>query len=72
VTAVAGVWLITAGIIGYLARPLGLVRRTLLGGAGLLLLVPDNAFRWAAWTDAIGFALAALLVWMEFAGGKHT
>ena len=64
VTAVAGVWLVSAGMIGYLVRPMAAWTRAGFILAGLCLLVPDEIAAWARWTDALGalgaFALVAL------------
>jgi TRAP transporter 4TM/12TM fusion protein len=65
-TAIAGVWLISIGMVGYLFRPLnGWLRGGfLLAGAGLLL--PDQIAWWAAGTDLAGGALGVLLLGNEF------
>jgi TRAP transporter 4TM/12TM fusion protein len=44
VTAVAGVWLGSAGIIGFLFTPIAWGRRTILLISGLALMVPPEAF----------------------------
>ncbi len=66
VTAVAGVWLATAGLLGYLLRPMGWGLRALFGIAGIALLIPARAFPGAATLELIGIALAAILVASEF------
>jgi TRAP transporter 4TM/12TM fusion protein len=65
VTAVAGVWLVSAGMTGYLARPLGAWRRLAFIAAGLALLTPDEVAAWARWSDAAGAALGSVLVFLE-------
>jgi TRAP-type uncharacterized transport system fused permease subunit len=65
-TAIAGVWIVSAGMIGYLTRPLALLPRVglVLGGAGLL--IPDEIGAWAAWTDLAGLALVAVILVYEY------
>lgn len=65
VTAVAGVWLISASVVGYFKRPLAPVMRMSFATAGLLLLMPSGTGGGALTTDIVGFALAALLVSRE-------
>jgi TRAP transporter 4TM/12TM fusion protein len=58
-TAVVGVWLITAGMVGYALRPVGGAERAILlvGGAGLLL--PVEMAYWTIWANIAGFILVA-------------
>jgi TRAP transporter 4TM/12TM fusion protein len=65
VTALAGVWLISAGFVGYLFRPLPSDRRVLFVVAGFLLLVPAGAASWGEISDIVGLALAAGLLAIE-------
>jgi TRAP-type uncharacterized transport system fused permease subunit len=65
-TAVAGVWLVSAGMIGYLVRPMAWWSRIALIAAGLCLLAPDEIAGWARWTDAAGAVLGIALVVYEF------
>ena len=64
-TAIAGVWLVTAGFVGYLFRPLLVERRVLFVIAGVLLMIPANVASWGAWTDLAGSLLAGVLVAAE-------
>jgi len=61
-TALAGVWLTSAALIGYLFGPLGGARRAALGASGLLVLIPAGSFAGAIWTDLVGVALAAAIL----------
>ncbi len=70
-TAIAGVWLVSIGVTGYLLRPLGPVWRTLFAAAGLALLVPASSFEGAIWSDAAGLAVGLFLVAREFAGARR-
>ena len=65
VTAVAGVWLASAGFGGYFRGRLDIAGRITLSVAGLALLVPANAFDGAIWLEVGGIALAILGVLRE-------
>lgn len=63
-TAVAGVWLISAAAMGYSVRDLKLPSRLYYAAAGILLMVPAEAFPGARWCNVAGGAMAlALLLW---------
>jgi TRAP transporter 4TM/12TM fusion protein len=62
VTAIAGVWLISTGVVGYLFRPISPWLRPGFVAAGTGLLIPDRIGAWAAWTDALGAVVGALLI----------
>jgi TRAP transporter 4TM/12TM fusion protein len=57
-TAIIGVWLVSAGFMGYFARPLGAFHRTLFMAAGLLLFFPAGGVSYGIWTDVAGACLA--------------
>jgi TRAP transporter 4TM/12TM fusion protein len=64
VTAVAGVWLISAAMMGYSVRLLGVLDRLIYGVAGVCLLLPVGAFAQARWFNIAGAVIAAALyVW---------
>ncbi len=67
VTAVAGVWLASIGVVGYLVRPLNARERLLFAAAGIALVMPAGAFPGAIYTDIAGFVLGVLLVRRELA-----
>jgi TRAP transporter 4TM/12TM fusion protein len=71
-SAVLGVWLVSAGMIGYLTRPLGAIGRVGFIAAGVLLLIPHELAAWAIWTDGAGLALGALLFVQEWLAKKRT
>jgi len=60
-TAVAGIWLICAALLGILFSPLGLLQRLLFGAAGIALLIPANAFPGALSVEIGGLVAGALL-----------
>jgi len=60
-TAGLGIWMGTIGVVGYYAGPVSAPRRSLFIAAGLLLLIPADAFPGAIYTDVAGLALGAAL-----------
>lgn len=67
-TALIGVWLVSAALVGYLFARLLLWQRLTLAIGGLLILVPAGAFPGAFWTDIAGIAIAILIltpVWIK-------
>ncbi len=70
--AVAGVWLVSVGVIGYFTRPLPPVRRLGFCASGFALLLPAGAFAGAEWTDVGGLALGVLLVGYEVVASRRT
>ncbi len=61
-TAVAGVWMVSAGFVGFFYRPLDPVRRGLFVAVGVALMVPAGAIQGGVWTDVLGAAAAAFLI----------
>ena len=61
-TAIVGVWLISAGMVGYLAGPMILWLRVGFVLSGICLLIPDRIANWAHWTDMTGAVAGFLLV----------
>src|SRR5437660_610445 len=59
--AVAGVWFISAAMMGYAARPLGFAARVCHGVTGLCLFMPANAFGAGRWINAAGAGLAVAM-----------
>jgi len=64
VSAVIGIFAVTAGIVGYLRGPTGPLVRVLLVVGGILSLIPARLFPGAIWTDAVGLALLFLCLIM--------
>jgi TRAP-type uncharacterized transport system fused permease subunit len=64
-TAIAGVWLASAGMLGYFTRPLNWLMRTAFMIAGLSLLIPAEAFAGALYVDIFGAVIGALAVGRE-------
>ena len=70
ISAVAGVWLVSAGMVGYFIRPMATIMRFAFGVAGLVLLLPTSALGFGTWVGLLGVALAAALIAMEFFGHR--
>ncbi len=71
VTAIGGIWLVSAGMIGYIVRPLTPIFRAALLLAGLALLVPHEIARWALWANIAAAPLAVLLVAFELVSARR-
>ncbi len=69
-TAVAGVWLVSVAIAGYLMRPLALAWRLAFGISGLLALVPAGILQGAHLVPLAGFAAGASLVGYEYVAAR--
>src|SRR6266516_1292374 len=69
--AVAGVWFISAAMMGYAARPLGFAARACHGVTGLCLFMPANAFGAGRWINAAGVGLAVALFVREKAVSRR-
>lgn len=71
VTALAGVWMVTAGLAGFQWRPLSPLPRVLFVAVGAALLIPANAFAAVSYLDiAAILAMLALLSW-EYAAVRR-
>jgi TRAP transporter 4TM/12TM fusion protein len=65
-SAVFGVWLISAAMLGYLFRPLTIVIRAGILAGGVLLLIPTGFGAWVLSVNAAGAALSAVLAGFEY------
>jgi TRAP transporter 4TM/12TM fusion protein len=66
--AIAGVWFISAAMMGYAARPLGLAARIAYCVAGMGIFWPANAFGAGRWINAAGIGVGvALIAWDRIA-----
>jgi TRAP-type uncharacterized transport system fused permease subunit len=66
VTALAGVWLVSIGVVGHFWRRQNALERFLYVVAGVALVVPADTFRGAVVTDFAGLLLGVLLIAREF------
>lgn len=65
VTAVVGVWMVSAGLAGYFLSRLSLLSRGLFIVFGLLALIPAETFPGAVYTDIIGVLGGMVLFVLE-------
>ncbi len=70
-TAIAGIWLVSAGMIGFITRPLSLLLRAGLLITGLALLVPHEIAGWALWANVAAVPVATFLVAAEIVGARR-
>ena len=62
VTAIAGVWLVSVGLVGHMVERVGIAGRLAFGTAGILLLIPANAVPHGIWAAIIGGIAGVVLV----------
>ena len=64
VTALVGIWFVSAAMMGFSISRLTLTQRLLYGAAGLGMIIPLNAFDTAMWFNIAGacMALAVFLI----------
>ncbi len=65
-SAVGGVWLVSAGMMGYFTRAMDWATRVLFLVAGVLMLIPYEMADWAKWTDMAGLALGIVAMVKEY------
>jgi TRAP transporter 4TM/12TM fusion protein len=65
VTAALGIWMGTVGVVGYYSGLIPVAGRLLFIAAGVLLLIPSDAFRGAGYADLAGLALGAVMFGRE-------
>ncbi|MBI4968739.1 MAG: TRAP transporter fused permease subunit [Rhodospirillales bacterium] len=66
ITAIAGLWFTAVGVVGHLNASLRPLQRALFTIAGILLLIPAQAFPGAVWTDILGALLGLFLLFVHF------
>jgi TRAP transporter 4TM/12TM fusion protein len=64
-TAALGIWMGTIGVVGFYSGPIPAFRRILFVAAGVLLLIPSDAFRGAVFSDIAGLVLGGALLARE-------
>jgi TRAP transporter 4TM/12TM fusion protein len=64
-TALASIWLISAGVVGYGVRVLNVGERAINIVAGAMLLIPASIFANAVWINLAGLALGGSLIARE-------
>lgn len=71
VTAFAGVWIASCGLIGYLFGPLSAIMRLLFFASGILLLLPADAIPNGLLVNAAGLVLGVIVVAKDRAANKE-
>ena len=64
-TALASIWLISAGVVGFGLRKMGWGERALFILGGVMMLIPTGLFPSAIWVTLAGVAVSALLLARE-------
>jgi TRAP transporter 4TM/12TM fusion protein len=64
-TALASIWLISAGVVGYGFRPMALAERGSFIVAGAMMLIPSGLFPGAIWITSAGVLLSIIIVVRE-------
>jgi TRAP transporter 4TM/12TM fusion protein len=70
-TAFAGVWIATAGILGYFFQLMGVFMRLACLAAGIALMIPSQAFAGAIYFEIAGFVVAAAIIGGEFLSSRR-
>ncbi len=71
VAAMGGVWFISAAMIGYTVRTIGMFYRALYAVTGLALLIPMSLFAGGRYLNIAGACLAAILLVTEFSARQR-
>jgi TRAP-type uncharacterized transport system fused permease subunit len=66
-----GIYIGTAGIVGYAFTPLAMPMRLLMGAAALAILIPANAFPGAELLDWVGLGGAVVFASMDFVRSRN-
>jgi TRAP transporter 4TM/12TM fusion protein len=70
-TAVAGIWFVSASVIGFTTRTVGMSYRLICAVAGLALLIPVGALAWGHYINIGGGCIAVMLFFREYAAHKR-
>jgi TRAP transporter 4TM/12TM fusion protein len=70
-TAAAGIWFVSAAVIGYTTRIVGLFYRFICAVGGLALLIPIGAFAGGRYINIAGACIAAMLLLKEYSVHKR-
>lgn len=70
-TAVAGVWLASAAMIGYFVRPMSATTRAVFALAGIALLLPRGINADLIWVNAAGLVVGLCIIVVEFRNSKR-
>ncbi|MCC2098308.1 MAG: TRAP transporter fused permease subunit, partial [Hyphomicrobiales bacterium] len=70
-TAIVGIWLVSTGIIGFMATRMNILTRIAIVIAGVLLMMPSSRIPYARWSDVIGAIIAVAIVAMQYSGRRR-
>jgi TRAP transporter 4TM/12TM fusion protein len=65
-TAIAGIWLVSTGIIGFMVTRMDALARVAIVVAGVLLMLPSSRIPYARWSDVIGAVIAAVIIMLQY------
>ena len=71
ITAVAGVWVMCTGMVGYSFLPIGWPERIALLAGGFGLLLPHELGTWAWWCNGAGFVISVALLWPQWTRARQ-
>ena len=71
VTAILGVWLVSAGLAGYFVGQMTLLMRVLFAVAGLGAIIPSGAFPRAVYIESVGVVLGLVFIGLEVVRGRR-
>ena len=63
ISASAGIWFVSVGLVGFFQTRLGGAERIWVTAAGLMLLIPADIGRFGLWIEAGGFTLGLFWLW---------
>ncbi len=70
-TAVGGIWFVSAAVIGYTTRIVGMFYRLICGVAGLALMIPIGSFAEGRYFNIAGACIAVILLFREYSAHKR-
>jgi TRAP-type uncharacterized transport system fused permease subunit len=68
--ATVGIWAVSAAMVGYVFKVMGLPMRFAFALAGILMLIPLEAAAWGIWANLAGFAALIALGTVEYLGRR--
>jgi TRAP-type uncharacterized transport system fused permease subunit len=71
VSALAGVWLISAALTGYSIRVLPMLNRAVFAAAGIALMLPIGIFNGSRYVSLVGLVVGAAMLAADFAARKR-
>ena len=66
ISASAGIWFVSVGLVGFFRSRLGGVERIWVTAAGLMLLIPADIGRFGLWIEVGGLVLGLIWLWRRY------